>query len=85
MHSGLVPHGGCVSGSTALASEGRRGLAEGRLEVVVVTGSVPWTDPHQALQNYWNSKVEQLTKIRKVKTDQLEAPQHWYGLGEWLH
>lgn len=47
-----------------------------------------WPRAHgndQTLQTYWNNKVDQLTKIRKIKTDQSEAPQHWYGLGEWLH
>lgn len=38
-------------GSAGLASEGKRGLAEGRLEVVVVTGSIPWTNAHRTGQS----------------------------------
>lgn len=38
-------------GSAGLASEGKRDLAEGRLEVVVVTGPIPWTNAHRMGQS----------------------------------
>ena len=38
----------------------------------------------QPLQTYCSNKVDQPTKVKKIKIDELEGSQHWYRLGEWL-